>query len=469
MLTSEISETTRQIERDSTITQPAARSGHSRLFNLDSNQLGLSIVRISFHAVVFLSILQIFWCRQLSFAPSCDWIGNFVVLADLLLVASLTVGYKIRFCAIAHYVLFTALIYPNCLHRYHFDYVTGNFALLFMFAPASKALSIDSHLSGNKAPGELLPRWFFLLYATALWLFYVDSVLFKAASPMWTGGITFWFGAALPHFSLHMYPEFLEIDWVVKLMTYTAFAFEATFPLILFSRLRPLMVIAGFLLHLGITFFYPIPLFGVGMAAIFLLYFSYGQKPTPPGSSKGTTGSFETPAWLGYSLIALLIFTQILLILPKEQKPPFTRALMKLLHVHRHPVYVDAHFVNPNPICRFVTTVDGKQVEIPTFSEEGYPVYPAVEGRYWVATTFRMRAPVHGDKISEYVRGWLRYSGLSPRRVEILCRNVNVKGELNFDYDNDIRKRPWLHAGYVDESGNNVVWDADFNKKFSLQ
>ncbi|MBX9693512.1 MAG: HTTM domain-containing protein, partial [Cyanobacteria bacterium] len=394
MLTAEVSTKNDQVGRE--IAADQTRSLFSSLFNLNSNQLALSIVRITFHAIVFLSIFQIYYCRRLSFAPSCDWIGDFVVLADLVLVASLMVGYKIRFCAIAHYLLFTALIYPNCLHRYHFDYVTGNFSLLFMFAPAAKTLSVDSRLKGIQAPGELLPRWFFFLYFTAIWLFYVDSVLFKVASPMWTGGITFWFGAALPHFSLHMYPEWLEIDWVVKMMTYTAFVFEATFPLILFSRLRPVMVLFGFLLHLGITLFYPIPLFGVGMAVLFLFYFNYGQKATPAGSSK-TADEFETPPWLGYGLIGLLMFTQILLILPKEQKPPFTRFLMKALHIHRHPVYVDAHFVNPNPLCRFVTTVDGKEVEIPTFSKDGYPIYPAVEGRYWVATTFRMRGPAHAE------------------------------------------------------------------------
>lgn len=438
----------------------------SKLQDHSASHLGLSLVRISFFAVVFASLFEAYQNRFITFIPKDLWVANYILPLNLLAVTSVILGFKTRISALINCVLFRFLVFPCLSDYYHFDFITGLLSFVFLFAPAPKTLSVDSWLRKENRPFEEVPFSFVAFFTIAVGLTYFDSVLFKMTSTLWKSGQMFWVASALPHVSTGLFPQALEINWFVKLMTYGALVFETFFVLILFKYVRPVFCLMGIVLHLGIALFMPIPHFGYGMAGLFFLYVNYEflakfVKIKVADSERKIER--QLPPALVYGISGLMLACQFCLLIGEEHRPQICFPLANIMSLYRHPLYLDGHFRLPYPICRFETEVDGKKYEIPTFTREGHPIG---SGRYWASTSFFMRAPIDEDFIRRYVKGWFSQQNLAIAPVKVYCRDVSMKieNEPDFNLDNQMQTRPWEYAGTM--NGDKFEWDKNFLAKF---
>jgi predicted DCC family thiol-disulfide oxidoreductase YuxK len=259
---------------------------------------GLAMFRIVYGLILFFEVLQTFYFRNLMFDPLPFIERSEINTAPALIIwlgviILLILGAFTRTAAIINY-LFT-LIFISHLYsfEYHLDYTITGVNFIMIFLPVSKSFSIDrlilklkkstlrSHYSPSKEISSIFP---YLILGLGVGLVYFDSVFYKLSSPMWLSGLGFWLPASLP-FATYLDLSFiLNQKYIVLLMGYIVIAFEALFLfLIWFKRFHIGLLVIGLLLHIGILIAYPIPLFALGVAALYVLllpesFFNYFRK-----------------------------------------------------------------------------------------------------------------------------------------------------------------------------------------------
>jgi hypothetical protein len=193
-----------------------------------------------------------------------------LIQAGILVVAVLfTLGFWTRVTT-----ALTWLAYLSCLHRmdkmmYGMDVLIGIVLLSLMLGPSGAALSLDRLLArywlGRKAPPPSAGANFSLrLMQIQLCIVYLSAGLSKLQSPVW------WNGTALSEpllnyeISLLRYPWYAEAyrsilenrwmgEFVLTVAVFYTLVVEIVFPFLVWQcGLRYPMVVAAFLLHLGI-------------------------------------------------------------------------------------------------------------------------------------------------------------------------------------------------------------------------
>src|SRR6478736_7745025 len=85
-------------------------------------------------------------------------------------------------------------------------------------------------------------------------------------------GIGMWLPASMAFMTYSSWPVLLNAKWLMLSLGYLTFAFEAFFAFLFFRKSwRIPLVLIGIGLHLGIAIIFPIPWFGLGVVAIYLL------------------------------------------------------------------------------------------------------------------------------------------------------------------------------------------------------
>lgn len=456
--------------------------------DLSVNHVSLSIVRIFFFAVCFCEFLQIYLWRDLTFYNNNTVsilnqsisVANVILPIALVAQILLVLGLFTRISLVVNYFL-SHIVISETWFNYHFDYAVLNFAFIFLFMPRPKVLALDClvrrKLFNKPETGDLnVPAWFVLLMFFGVELVYFDSLFYKYNAIVWLDGLSFWMPAALPHFSTGVLPEWAENKYLMMGLSHLALVLETLFPLILFRRLRFLVFAIGFGLHLGIVIFFPIPWFGLGMCAIYLLFVDWAKilsfriPKTQPSNVRSLSRVLYTV--IGYLMMVLMCASQLILIFGKHfevgsvphQIAVFNRPyLARAMGLFRHPVYIDGHYLRTLPIIRFTTEIDGQEVEIPSYNEEGYPSYPKLSGRTWVLVNFHMRK--ERTSLSRlqgwwevYLLSWFKNEGLKPRPVKAQYKDVRTPLVLDFELNNQIAERPWAHAADLEfiESASGV-------------
>ncbi|MCE3280307.1 MAG: hypothetical protein K0S44_2498 [Bacteroidetes bacterium] len=198
----------------------------------------------------------------------------------------LFIGLFTRFASILNY-LFSVLVFSHQhTFEYHvfYAYVGINFLLLFM--PVSKTLSIDNLLEKlkyssvgkfYKPDGKVYAINYFAPVMVGIGLVYIDSVLFKMISPMWSKGLGMWLPANLPHAIWNNLTFFMNNEYLVKGMGYFIIVFETIFIFCMwFKYFRWTLFVFGMFIHLGILICFPIPFFALAVIAVYLLMVPVG-------------------------------------------------------------------------------------------------------------------------------------------------------------------------------------------------
>lgn len=468
--------------------QKSKTSFWKHLIDLRVSHVSLSVARFCFFVVCFLEYLQLYLNRRISFSFEPTLTSEVVLPITMILLILMALGYQTRVCA---FLTFGFIWYTQrqLIDHYHFDHAMNSLAFVFLFAPRPQALSLDSYFRSNREhPASLVPGWFVLLIFLAIYLVYFDSLFYKYTNVIWLNGYAFWLPSALPHFSTGLFPVWADIPWLVKGLSYLSLCLETVMPLILVRRLRVPIFLVGFGLHAGILFFFPIPLFGAGFCALYLIFLDWGKIFNRlfglklPVLAAIPPLRYSLVQRFGFALPAIMLLSQLLLIyanlMPRNN--PLRSEIgniigwpNRIMGIARHPVYSDSHFVRRSPLFRFIAVVDGKDVEIPTFTENSYPRYPETTGRYFVMHLFYMRsdyAPLERleGTWSRFLKGWFLQKELpldQVSEVKVLYHQFDLRLELNFDYRRQIADGKWQRAGTLrfDERGTMIsAYDEGF-------
>ena len=455
----------------------------SRLFDFHISHTTLSITRFAFFIVCFCEFAQIYIWRELSFTEKNihTILGFTISTPDLLLPIAMIIqlfvafGLFTRFSIILNFI-FAHIIISETWYHYHFDYAVVNYAFIFLFMPKPQVLALDCWIKrGFKKSTEIItttpvPNWFVLLMFFGVELVYFDSLFFKYINTVWLDGLSFWLPAAIPQMSTGLLPDWpiIENEFTMKGLSHLAFTLENIFPLILLRKLRFPIFLIGFGLHLGIVLFFPIPWFGLGMCAIYLLFVRWEKILPNIAISKNN----ETPvnsatkikSIIGYAIVIIMCSSQLILIfgkyfpqdsllldIAKFNRPYLARAM----GIYRHPVYIDSHYLRTAPIIRWKTVIDGQEVLIPSYDDKGYPNYPEISGRVWVLLNFHLRkqrqplSRLH-HSWQYFLLSWFIREGIEPRDVKLYYKDARIHElRLNFNIDNEIEERPWKDAGTI--------------------
>ena len=170
-------------------------------------------------------------------------------------------------------------------YEYHIFYTYVGVNFLFLFLPLSKVFSLNSLIKRVKNNRIFLESddikvpvvYYYLPVFVGITLIYFDSVFYKLDSQMWLKGLGMWLPSNVP-FTTWTKPTFVSnIEWLVKLMSYTTVVFEAIFIFLFWFRpFRVPLLVMGVSLHIGILIEFPIPLFALCFVSLYLLMVPIG-------------------------------------------------------------------------------------------------------------------------------------------------------------------------------------------------
>ncbi|MGY6274108.1 DCC1-like thiol-disulfide oxidoreductase family protein [Methylomonas sp. MgM2] len=259
---------------------------------------GIGLFRLLFGLVTLQEVLFLVYFNHLIFDPIPFMDVEFPMITFFLwswaaIAFCLMIGYRCQPVSIANYVFWLVFVNFTPMQR-DFDggfdlFMIGtNFFLIFM--PIDKAFSIDNLRKKLATPfihdDQVRPATvsrlaYYLPVMVCLGFLYFDSAIHKMFAEHWRNGLGAWLPSSMPY-----YVSAIDMSWLLnieslqKLIGYTIMVFQFTFLLFFHVRLlRPLYLLIGILLHLGITLSFNIYPFGMGMLIFYVLMVPFSWYP----------------------------------------------------------------------------------------------------------------------------------------------------------------------------------------------
>ena len=249
----------------------------------------IGIFRILYGIVAFQEIIFLFYFHHLIFdpVPFIDvefpmiplFLGLWAIVAGCVIV-----GYRSQSAIIANYIFWIVFVNFTPMQRDFdggFDLFMIGVGFFLIFMPIARAVSIDNlryKLQFKYQDIPVLPKTcstLSLLFPVLICLgfLYFDSALHKLFAPHWLNGLGGWLPSSMPY-----YMSALDLSWMLnqeilqKSIGYLILVFQFTF-IFLFNRrcLRPIFLLMGAGLHIGITISLNIYPFGLGMLSVYIL------------------------------------------------------------------------------------------------------------------------------------------------------------------------------------------------------
>ncbi|HVJ20919.1 MAG TPA: HTTM domain-containing protein [Polyangiaceae bacterium] len=208
-----------------------------------------------------------------SLAPHSQLLPWLLGVGFLLAALGLLIGVGSRWCALGIFVINVSL-----QHRNPFIYNAGDrlfviLALLAAFLPLGARWSLEAWRRvrrGLRAPVK--PIWFQRLVALQVAYVYLNAYTGKAGQASWRNGSAV--AEILSSEALSTTP-ITGLSLLGPLLTWSTLIFELCFPVLVWSRsLRPYLLVAGILFHIGIQLTMAIPGFGLVMVASYACFLS---------------------------------------------------------------------------------------------------------------------------------------------------------------------------------------------------
>lgn len=264
----------------------------TKLYDKKINASGLAVFRVLFTLVMLCEVIQLFYFRHLVYdktpyielseidfsIPLLLWMG---VLGLIIL------GLFTRVATIINYIFCLVFIATINSYEYHMFYVYIGVSFLFMFTSISKVGSLDALLLKLKHSNTRItynpPRTtsvlnYYAFVLTGIAFVYFDSIFYKSASYNWLNGLGMWLPASLPQITqLDIVSFVLNNKYLALFLGYLTFLFEGVFIFTFFrKKWRLPLAIIGIGLHLGILIEFPLPWFGLGVSALYVLMLPVG-------------------------------------------------------------------------------------------------------------------------------------------------------------------------------------------------
>ncbi len=474
---------------------------------------GLALFRITYSLTLLFEVLQLFSVRRLVFdaMPFLE-VGTLYLRPAFALwviaIICLMFGLFTRQAIVVNYVMTLLTFSTSRDWEYHVDYIYTGIGLFLLLVPVERTLSIDAWWARRQAaidqlppPATTVPRIHYdALILVGIAIVYLDSIFYKLASPMWLSGLGLWRPASLPHNTFWNIGWLLDLKFLMIALGYLTLAFEATFIAAMwFDRLRPILFLIGFGLHRGIVITFPIPLFGLAVAALYALLvpdewwqglarrFSRTSSTAPSSSSASSvqqsiamTQADRSERRLAAIVATLACVTTAMQLLQTSradltgeiaaktglsvlrqsvvefalQAAPVSRIV---LGVTPHPVFMDFHFDDYEAFYTLVhVNPDGRQTWLPMSNESGQGTL-IWSGRLWVNWTWRVSNPLPdrtqmSDGLRRITAWWIGKRGFdfNGQRFLVMRRNCDPCDGWRLGYYQDQLEHEWLPIGTVE-------------------
>lgn len=463
----------------------------------DTSGVGLGLFRIAYSLVLIGELVQLLYFHDLIFDPIPGIVHGeanlkFLIGGWLVAALCLLVGFRTREAAIVNYALTLGFFSVSHDFEYHIDYAITGLNFLLMFIPRATRFSLDRALlrqnpeawSQFERVGPKYPVLYnYLLVFTGVAIVYFDSVFHKLASPLWRDGLGLWLPASFPNLTWTNLSPLLDQKWLVLFLGYLTLVFEALFLFLFpFRRFQPLLVIVGLGLHLGIVVAFPIPFFGLIVAALYLLLvpeswwiaLRISQAGRPPVVEPGTAVFRNARLAGAYLLVAVVLQMLCILCSPLVQKgfagigaaeswKSMQRAILPVIAWSRpflgivpHGLFMDSHFAGYNHVIA-LAYVDrkGNETWLPVIDQDSHPgTY--ITGRLWAHYTFRVNAPAIDQKkletgLRNYTAFWARKNGIPLRnaRFVVYVKKVDDATDWQRGFLRAQEQKPWAKVGEI--------------------
>lgn len=248
-------------------------------YNTPVSTTGMGIFRFFFGIVLCFEVYAMFIHRQLIFGAEPYNAYALVVWFGATLCLSL--GLFTRMAAALNYIMVLSTISGFTTWEYHFDFVIIGISLMMLFVPVNAGFSLDnlrkklwfSNTRFEFHPPKVMPLLYpLMLVFVGIALVYFDSIFHKWTSPMWRAGLGVWLPASVPAAIQNNHGVMLDQYGLMVFLGYLTIIFETLFIVLMwFRKLHPILLVIGLGLHIGIIFAFPIPLFGFGFCALYML------------------------------------------------------------------------------------------------------------------------------------------------------------------------------------------------------
>ena len=251
---------------------------------------GIGLFRALYGLVTLQEIFFLLYSNHLIFDPIPYIDVEFPMIPFFLCVwaviaSFVVVGYRYQFSIVCNYIFWIVFVNFTTMQR-DFDggfdtfMIGAGFFLLFM--PGDRAFSIDTLRYKLSTPFRHYSTYpkatvsnlcYALPVVICLGFLYFDSAVHKLFAEHWRNGLGSWLPSTQPYYvsALDM-SALLNNEILVKCIGYIILVFQFTF-LFLYSKrqLRPIYLLIGLSMHMGITLSLNIYPFGMGMVIFYAL------------------------------------------------------------------------------------------------------------------------------------------------------------------------------------------------------
>ncbi len=271
----------------------------SQLYHKKAPATGVGLFRLFFGLVTLQEVIFLSYFNHLIFDPipymdvEFPMIPFFLCLWGLI-ACFVTVGYRSQQSIIANYILWLVFVNFTPMQRDFdggFDLFMIGTNLFLIFMPIEKSFAIDNLRKKLHSPFKHYSQYpqqqvsilaYTIPVSICLGFLYFDSAIHKLFAEHWRNGLGAWLPSTMPY-----YISPLDMCWLLnqeslqKTIGYTIMVFQFTFIFLHHIRqLRPIFLVFGAGLHLGITVTLNIYPFGISMLIFYFLIvpFSWYRK-----------------------------------------------------------------------------------------------------------------------------------------------------------------------------------------------
>ena len=489
-----------------------------KVYNKKVPSEGLAVFRIAYGIVLFLEVLQLLYFKSLIF-DSIPYIKPVEInltpalFAWLVALLCLILGLFTRYTTVVNLVLSLATFSGFRTFEYHLDWSLIGVNFLLPFLPLSKSWSLDNLIQKKVYNIEENQRsitsqlYYYLPVLLGIGLVYFDSIFWKLGSTMWINGLGFWLPSSLPQNTYLDLTPILNLKFLSISLGYVTLFFEFLFIFFIWNKkFRPILLIMGIGLHVGILIAYPIPLFALGIISIYLLlvppifwkkiiskakellsvsndiqnvHYKYvnnfysaklhnKEKDLPKHNNYqyNLIYVFIIYCFLSQSLCLLntpltnIAFHKIELLNISQKTyslfQPITTLNKVLLGITNHDVFLDVHFTNYNHIIA-VTYLDknGQEEWLPIITKSGQVSYFNT-GKQWAKWTWRVNNPHINQQtlingIERFTAFWAGKNNINLKDATfyIKVKKIDTANKWEKDFLRKQMAKPWINAGKV--------------------
>ncbi len=187
-----------------------------------------------------------------------------LLLAHAACATLLLVGYRTRAAAIATWLTFLPFKNTGVLFTYGFGALLLIGLFYCMFMPVARAWSLDAR-AGRPGGDEESTCLSVVLLRIHLCIVYAAAGVSKAVGEQWWSGDAVWRALSLPQFQQFDPAPLLALTPLLQAAAIGAVLLQLLYPVLVWTRLRALVVLLTEALHLGIALFLGLWLFSLVM------------------------------------------------------------------------------------------------------------------------------------------------------------------------------------------------------------